>query len=827
MKKTKKRGIRLTTLFIIIVIFIISCVLIYNCSINTNNTNINTISISSMEQKFLSTEKVTNTVYYISSTGTSSNGTDINEPMSLAEAKTKTYHANDKILFKCGDIFYDSINFNTDLADGETFYVGSYGEGEKPIITTSKVLNNVEAWKKDSEKIYKLDMSNNDDFTGMLSQNYNVGFFKDEQGNIYSLRKSEKSLLEKDGDFYCENNYLYLYSSEEPSAKYGKITLAVNVHVLKLHNGMRIENLTVQDTGAHGMETSSKKSKDINISNCIIQNIGGSVLRTDFTRYGNGIQFYDSDAENIVIRNNIIRNIYDVAFTCQGNRGSGKNIELSKNIFISNTQNCEFWYNGTEGGQESFKYHNNISVNTGKGWGYDARPDKGAAAEFLMYAYNPQNLDIELKNNKIFNSRRLNCIQHSEKLKIVNSDNNYIYTDENLALLRIGKGGTDYKLDYKDKFISEYDNEANSKFFILKENELQKISNKEIMNSNNYNEIKTYYENLENELQLNDIAESTIKQYDNFQEKYKNELNTMTDIKTNISNLKKDVGNLTPDNIWDTIDSLYKNGEDIISKYKNKEINLDKQQIEDILLGIKDIGDSYINMIDVIQITDNITIDDLVYLLENTNNLKEKLNGNTDLELEDENNWYDLINDCLKIVQDEGTGKEYRSYNYIKAKNILEWTSNLLEIYIDEYIQNNPITITYSTTNLTQEDVIATLNIEEDCNIINNNNQNTYTFKVNGEFIFEYNRRGRKFQAKAIVSNIDKKVPIITGAEDGTVSKPEVQENTLNASKEDTTIANVKIPYTGTKSLITIMILSTGCISVLLYFKLRKYRGIK
>ena len=786
MAKTKNKKIVKN---IIISIFIILYFLIYNFNNDAHKTVTSTISVNPMEQKFSSSGEVTNTVYYIAADGTSSNGTDINKPMSLQQAKTKTYYANDKILFKSGDIFYDSINFNMNLADGETVYIGSYGEGERPIITTAKVLNNVEAWTKYGENVYRLDMSNNDYFTGMLSQDYNVGFFKDEHGNIYGMRKSDTASLTTDGDFCCENSYLYLYSREEPSSKYGKITLAVNVAVVKLKNGMRIENLTIQDTGGHGINTSLQKLKDIHINNCIIQNIGGSVLKSDFTRYGNGIEFYGTDVENIVIKHNVIRNTYDVAFTCQGHSGSGKNIDVSNNIFISNTQNCEFWYTATEGGIQSFKYYDNISVNTGKGWGYDARPDKGVASDFLMYTFNPQNLDIELKNNKIFNSRRLNFLTNPEKLKIINSDNNYIYTDKELYLLR-----SEYKLDKKDEFISEYGIEENSKIFVLGEDKLQKISNKEIMNSNNYNEIKKYYEDLENEIQLNDALKTTVEQYDDFQEEYKNELDKMTDIETNIFNLRNNVKNLTPDNVWDDIDSLYKIGEDIISKYKNKQIKLDKQQIEDILLGIKDIGDSYINIIDVIQITEKVPINNLNELLENANNLKLNLEENSDLDLEDENNWYDLIKDYLEKIQDEKTSQKDKSYNYIKTKNMLIWASNMLDLYIDEYIQNHPITITYSITELTNKDLIATLNIGEDCNITNNNKQNTYTFKDNGLFIFEYTRRGREFQAEAIVSNIDKKAPVIIGVKDG-----QVYGNYVTCEVEDENLDEITLIKNGVK----------------------------
>ena len=48
---------------------------------------------------------------------------------------------------------------------------------------------------------------------------------------------------------------------------------------------------------------------------------------------GNGIEFYESDVKNVKIHKNIIRNVYDVAFTIQGEKGSGTNITLTNILF--------------------------------------------------------------------------------------------------------------------------------------------------------------------------------------------------------------------------------------------------------------------------------------------------------------------------------------------------------------------------------------------------------------------------------------------------------------------------------------------------------------
>ena len=98
-----------------------------------------------------------------------------------------------------------------------------------------------------------------------------------------------------------------------------------------------------------------------------------------------------------------------------------------------------------------------------------------------------------------------------------------------------------------------------------------------------------------------------------------------------------------------------------------------------------------------------------------------------------------------KIVKEEGA----RLYvNSGKAKGLS------LEIEVPSG------TIVYSKTELTNEDVIATLFIDEGENITNNNSTNTYTFTENGEFEFVYTDiNGKVKTALAIVENIDKTAP--------------------------------------------------------------------
>ena len=784
-RKINKRRLIFKFLPSIIIILIISFFIIEkNNKVDVYPQKINQMQQFDKELSIAEDNEVK--TYYVAVNGTSTDGTDINNPMSLAQANKKTYYGNEKLLFKSGDIFYGTLSFNVEASEDAMFYIGSYGEGEKPIISGANILVNKDAWELDEDGIYKIDLSNYSNFEGIGKtywEPYNIGFIADEQGNIYGNRKSSKDALESQNDFFCENNYLYLKSDGNPSEKLGRIKFVSRNDLVKISSYTIMDGLNIQYTGVHGIARKEEKTENVYIHDCIVQNIGGSVQKADtFTRYGNGIEFWNQ-GKNILVENCIIRNTYDAGFTFQGSSVTTgfENIIARNNIFINCTYPIEVFCRNDASGDDAIKIgisacciENNISINQGRGWGYTVRPDKDSSSEIVIWDLPENKTDLEVKNNKYYNSLRLKYIWMYNNCPVVYKEN--VYSHDNTIYLNKDTYLINNTGNYQDKSIlQEYNQEENSEFELLTEEMITKISDPTILNSNDYTQIKTYYENIEKEIKFNELAEATITKYTDFQQKYQTELSQMQDITTTIETLKNEVKTLTTANLWTHLETLYKTGETIITKYQNKTTNLSKQKIEEILTEINKIGESYINLIDNMQITQTPEITDLQTLLQTTDKLNLKIAENSDLDISDEKAWQDTINDSLETIQEEVTTTEHKSYNYIKVKNMLAWATNMLEIYIDEYIQENPINITYSTTALTNKDVSATLNIGTDSHVTNNNNKNTYTFQENGEYTFEYERRGRNFQAKATVNNIDKTAPKITGAEDGQVYNQSVK----------------------------------------------------
>jgi len=83
--------------------------------------------------------------------------------------------------------------------------------------------------------------------------------------------------------------------------------------------------------------------------------------------------------------------------------------------------------------------------------------------------------------------------------------------------------------------------------------------------------------------------------------------------------------------------------------------------------------------------------------------------------------------------------------------------------FANNYLKESMITVEYSTTELTNSDVIATLVSKVP---IEMESSNVYTFTENGSFTFKYLLDGVKKEVTITVDWIDKEAPIITGWED-------------------------------------------------------------
>ena len=247
---TPKKKIKFKLIFIIICILLV--IILYNIILYGKRINDPIKKMMRQAELISVTQNAKGTTYYVSSTGTSKNGTNINDPMSLETANTKTFFGGDQVLFKRGDTFFGIINFTVSSSEDKMFYIGAYGNetNEKPVITTSINTNEEKAWKEISDNIYCIDLSNREYIKGYnssSSQLYNIGFFRDENNKIYGNKKSSINELNNEFDFYCEGKNFYVKMYENPIKKLGKITFSNNNSIVFLSSYTILDGLIIKD----------------------------------------------------------------------------------------------------------------------------------------------------------------------------------------------------------------------------------------------------------------------------------------------------------------------------------------------------------------------------------------------------------------------------------------------------------------------------------------------------------------------------------------------------------------------------------------------------
>ena len=415
--------------------------------------------------------KSANATYYVSSTGTSLVGKDKDHPMSYETAKSRTFLSGDTILFKRGDTFYGSFYPKINKINDKKTTISSYGTGALPNICGYKIADRKDCWIEHGkgQGLYQINLKDKRYFNGVQAvdaNSINIGFIEDKNGKKYYSKKSSLSELKNQYDFFCDDTFLYIKTDKNPYEDLGTLKLAPKAQaLLYVSSNLKVENLKISGTGGHGILGADKTTENVEIVNNVIEDIGGSYLKAS-TRYGNGIEFYGTNVKDVVVKNNVIRNTYDVGFTIQGTEGSGNNVIVENNVFVSNTQDSEIWESGSATGVRGYEFRNNISVNQGRGWGYEARPDKYAAAHILFWGYGIENTDIYFHHNLVYNPIRIYFIEQTNKTDQFFKNKNVIKSDYNTYLLtseaRIFRHL--FVVSQSDSFVSEFKKDMHSTF---------------------------------------------------------------------------------------------------------------------------------------------------------------------------------------------------------------------------------------------------------------------------------------------------------------------------------------------------------------------------
>lgn len=308
------------------------------------------------------------------------------------------------VLFRRGDTFYG------ELAPPFGCEVGAYGRGARPILTMFKLLNRPEAWAEHSAGIWKINIGSpgtHDGYTATTDAN--IGYLVVD-GVVMPARKLALSEMKAPWDFCCdmEQKTLYVATASNPATLAANIQAAPNgnaygptgriIHCAKGSND--IHDVHVSGTGGCGI---GGTGPDVRISDCLIDYIGGAILMDGRNRrYGNAIENWVG-VKRWLIENNEIAQVYDAAFSPQGDAGatgSWEDLTVRNNYIHDCSQTFEFWSSGsrTAGGYQRILIERNRCERGGYSVFSDVRPDQDVRVHLNTYSLKTP-ADILIQNN--------------------------------------------------------------------------------------------------------------------------------------------------------------------------------------------------------------------------------------------------------------------------------------------------------------------------------------------------------------------------------------------------------------------------------------------
>lgn len=322
----------------------------------------------------------------------------------IQKANSSLPNDGSALLFRRGDTFYG------ELAPPFGCEVGAYGAGARPVLTMFKLLNRADGWTEHATGVWSIDLGSPGTHDGYTASNdANIGYLMVD-GQVKPVLKFALSGLSDRWDFSCDidKNMLYVKSPANPTTLAADIKAAPNGNaygmtgrVVYCEKGSNnIHDLHVTGTGGCGI---GGTGADVHIHDCLIDYIGGSELRDGTrTRYGNGIENW-VNVRRWIIENNEIAQVYDVAWSPQGNAedsGGWEDMTVRKNYIHNCTQSFEFWSKGSMSapGFQRILVQGNHCERAGYSAFSDVRPNQNVRVHLLSYLLQTP-IDITIEDN--------------------------------------------------------------------------------------------------------------------------------------------------------------------------------------------------------------------------------------------------------------------------------------------------------------------------------------------------------------------------------------------------------------------------------------------
>lgn len=369
----------------------------------------------------------TGTTYYVDS----EDGHDDNDGKSeeypwksLEKVNKTTFAPGDIIRFKRGGIWRGQLSLRLTGEEGKPIVFTSYGDGNKPIIQNSISRSNPDDWTETFAGSGIWQTNSRQDTI------IDVGNLIFNHGEICAVKKDSVEKISGNLDFVKDtlSSKVFLKCDQNPALKYNSIELAITQDCID-YSGchyVTFDDLAIRYGGKHGF--GGHNTKNITIRRCDIYFIGGGYQGK--ARLGNGVEFWIG-AENHLVENNRIWEIYDAALTNQGSgKNTQRNIKYRNNIIWNAEFSFEIWNHPNDATMQDIIFEKNTCVNAGKGWGHAQRPDRNGT-HVLSYNNTATTSGVIIENN-IFCEAVNHCIRMDVDWRSgLKQDNNLYFIHEN------------------------------------------------------------------------------------------------------------------------------------------------------------------------------------------------------------------------------------------------------------------------------------------------------------------------------------------------------------------------------------------------------------
>ena len=402
--------------------------------------------------------------YYVSANGDDNNsGLSTKYPKKTLEQFSGINNIN--IMIESGFTYNVSSGFNV----GSGVTIASYGNGNRPILDFYRELNvsfsKVDGYDnlyvtslKNFKDIYKGTGGKEDCNIGQLvidgEVNWKRKVYDSSSDFSYEMLTTNKD--EKSWAIDTKNANLYIYTSSNPNKMKFRYAPPITGLSSKGTSNIVVQGIEITGAGCHGINFTN--TTNVKIDGCSFKYIGGSILTSAGTRYGNAIQIFNS-ASNVVVSNNIANWIFDTCYTNQGSDTSMllKDVLFKNNIGARAQWGIEIWGGGSKE-FENIEYTHNLlykmgditNINTkmqcsssghlygevdtnnyiSYRYGYTYHQAANLAIWFPTLSYQPS-----INNNIFWGTNRYLVIGtwHEESIDYYNLKNNLFYEDYYLS----------------------------------------------------------------------------------------------------------------------------------------------------------------------------------------------------------------------------------------------------------------------------------------------------------------------------------------------------------------------------------------------------------